>query len=77
MDLRTIGRRQVVLTDIASLIFAFSMLSMSLSLPQILQLPAETGYGLGQSMLVVGLVMTPSGLVMMAVTPLYVWMSAA
>lgn len=77
VDLRTIGRRQLVLTNIASLIFAFSMLSMSLSLPQILQLPAETGYGLGQSMLVVGLVMAPSGLVMMAVAPLSAWISAA
>lgn len=77
VDLRTIGRRQVLLTNTASLIFAFSMLSMSLSLPQILQLPTETGYGLGQSMLVVGLVMAPSGLVMMAVAPASAWISAA
>jgi MFS family permease len=76
VDLRTIWRRQVLLTNLASLIFAFSMLSMSLSLPQILQLPAETGYGLGQSMLVAGLVMAPSGLVMMAVAPLSAWISA-
>jgi len=65
------------LTNLASLIFAFSMLCMSLSLPQILQLPTETGYGMGQSMLVVGLVMAPSGLVMMAVSPLSAWISAA
>ena len=77
VDLRTSGRRQVLLTNLASLIFAFSMLSMSLSLPQILQLPAETGYGMGQSMLVVGLVMAPSGLVMMAVSPLSAWISTA
>ncbi|NWL29479.1 MFS transporter [Paenarthrobacter ureafaciens] len=70
VDLRANSGRQVLLTNVASLIFAFSMLCMSLSLPQILQLPAETGYGLGQSMLVVGLVMAPSGLVMMAVSPL-------
>jgi MFS family permease len=42
---------------------------MSLVLPQLLQLPAATGYGLGRSMLVVGLVMAPSGLVMMALAP--------
>jgi len=70
VDLRANSGRQVLLTNVASLIFAFSMLCMSLSLPQILQLPGETGYGLGQSMLVVGLVMAPSGLVMMAVSPL-------
>lgn len=77
VDLRTSGRRQVLLTNVASLIFAFSMLSMSLSLPQILQLPAATGYGMGQPMLIVGLVMAPSGLVMMAVSPVSAWISAA
>jgi len=76
VDLRANSRRQVLLTNVASLIFAFSMLCMSLSLPQILQLPAETGYGLGQSMLVVGLVMAPSGLVMMAVSPISACISA-
>ncbi|WP_416416298.1 MFS transporter [Paenarthrobacter aromaticivorans] len=77
VDLRANSRRQVLLTNVASLIFAFSMLCMSLSLPQILQLPTETGYGLGQSMLVVGLVMAPSGLVMMAVSPLSAWITAS
>lgn len=77
VDLRTSGRRQVLLTNLASLVFAFSMLSMSLSAPQILQLPADTGYGMGQSMLVVGLVMAPSGLVMMAVSPCSAWLSAS
>lgn len=77
VDLRTSSRRQVLLTNVASLIFAFSMLSMSLSLPQVLQLPSETGYGMGQPMLVVGLVLAPSGLVMMAVSPVSAWLSAA
>jgi MFS family permease len=43
---------------------------MSLVLPQILQLPTATGYGLGQSLVVTGLVLVPSGLVMMATAPL-------
>jgi MFS family permease len=46
------------------------MFAMSLVLPQVIQLPAATGYGLGRSMLAVGLVMAPSGLVMMAMAPL-------
>ncbi|MBE1493803.1 MFS family permease [Amycolatopsis lexingtonensis] len=69
VDLRTTARRQVLLTNIASAVFGFAMFAMSLVLPQLLQLPAATGYGLGKSMLVVGLVMAPSGLVMMALAP--------
>ncbi|MET8846353.1 MFS transporter [Amycolatopsis sp. NPDC004625] len=69
VDLRTSARRQVLLTNVASSVFGFSMFAMSLVLPQLLQLPAATGYGLGRSMLVVGLVMAPSGLVMMALAP--------
>jgi MFS family permease len=70
VDLRTTARRQVLLTNLTSIVFAFAMFAMSLVLPQILQLPAATGYGLGQSMLVTGLVLVPSGLVMMATAPL-------
>jgi MFS family permease len=69
VDLRTSARRQVLLTNIASAVFGFAMFAMSLVLPQLLQLPEATGYGLGQGMLVVGLVMAPSGLVMMAMAP--------
>lgn len=76
VDLRTLVRRQVLLTNIASLLFGFAMFAMSLVFPQVIQLPEETGYGLGQSLLVVGLVMAPSGLVMMAVAPLSARISA-
>ncbi|RSM82504.1 MFS transporter [Kibdelosporangium aridum] len=69
VDLRTTARRQVLLTNLTSIVFAFSMFAMSLVLPQILQLPVQTGYGLGQSMLATGLVLVPSGLVMMAMAP--------
>ncbi|WP_329062937.1 MFS transporter [Amycolatopsis sp. NBC_01480] len=77
VDLRTSARRQVLLTNLASAVFGFAMFAMSLVLPQLLQLPASTGYGLGQSMLAVGLVMAPSGLVMMAVAPLSARISRA
>ncbi|WP_089960120.1 MFS transporter [Lentzea xinjiangensis] len=69
VDLRTTARRQVLLTNIASLAFAFALFAQSLVLPQVLQLPAATGHGLGQSLLVTGLVLVPSGLVMMAMAP--------
>ncbi|WP_394618271.1 MFS transporter [Lentzea sp. JNUCC 0626] len=68
VDLRTTVRRQVLLTNISSLVFAFAMFAQSLVLPQVLQLPVG-GHGLGQSLLVTGLVLVPSGLVMMATAP--------
>ena len=70
VDLRTTARRQVLLTNLASVVFGFAMFAMSLVMPQLIQLPTGTGYGLGHDMLVVGLVMAPSGLVMMAMAPL-------
>ncbi|MEU9348710.1 MFS transporter [Streptomyces sp. NPDC048278] len=69
VDLRTTVRRQVLFTNLASIAFGFSMFAMSLVLPQLLQLPTQTGYGLGKSMLTVGLVMAPQGLVMMGFAP--------
>ncbi|KOV61335.1 MFS transporter [Streptomyces sp. MMG1121] len=69
VDLRTTVRRQVLFTNLASIAFGFSMFAMSLVLPQLLQLPTQTGYGLGRSMMTVGLVMAPQGLVMMGFAP--------
>ncbi|ALG06175.1 MFS transporter [Kibdelosporangium phytohabitans] len=77
VDLRTTVRREVLLTNGASVVLAFSMFVMSLAFPQILQLPTATGYGLGQSMLNTGLVLVPSGLVMMAVAPVSARLSRA
>ncbi|MCL8010966.1 MFS transporter [Streptomyces sp. AS02] len=68
VDLRTTARPQVLFTNLASVALGFSMFAMSLVLPQLLQLPAQTGYGLGRSMLTVGLVLAPQGLVMMAMS---------
>ncbi|MER5390281.1 MFS transporter [Saccharopolyspora sp. NPDC002686] len=69
VDLRTTARRQVLLTNIASVVFGFAMFATSLVIPQLLQLPEATGYGLGQSILAAGLVMAPNGLIMMAMAP--------
>ncbi|KUO20521.1 MFS transporter [Streptomyces dysideae] len=77
VDLRTTARRQVLVTNLASIAVGFAMFAMSLVIPQLLQLPAQTGYGLGKSMLVAGLVMAPSGLVMMATAPVSAAVSRA
>jgi MFS family permease len=76
VDLRTTARPQVLITNIASIAVGFGMFAMSLVLPQLLQMPAATGYGLGQSMLVAGLCMAPGGLMMMAISPLAARLSA-
>ena len=77
VDLRTTARRQVLFTNLASIAIGFSMFAMSLVLPQLLQLPTKTGYGLGRSLLTAGLVMAPSGLVMMALAPVSAAVSKA
>ncbi|MBE8472210.1 MFS transporter [Streptomyces justiciae] len=68
VDLRTTARRQVLFTNLASVALGFSMFAMSLVLPQVLQLPEQTGYGLGKSLLAVGLILAPQGLVMMTMS---------
>ncbi|MFS8198299.1 MFS transporter [Streptomyces sp. CWNU-52B] len=70
VDLRTTARPRVLLTNVASLFVGFGMYSGMLIVPQLLQFPEETGYGLGQSMLAAGLWMAPGGIMMMLVSPL-------
>nr|WP_272923728.1 MFS transporter [Streptomyces sp. SID3343] len=77
VNLRVTARRQVLLTNLASVVLGFSMYAQALILPQLLQLPSATGFGLGQSMLAMGLWMAPSGLMMMALSPLGAKLSAA
>ncbi|MDT0266852.1 MFS transporter [Streptomyces sp. DSM 44915] len=77
VDLRLAGRPQVLFTNLASVLVGFSMYAQSLVVPQLLQLPEETGYGLGQSMMAMGLWMAPGGLMMMVLSPFGAKLSAA
>lgn len=76
VDLRTSVRREVLLTNLASVMIGVAFYAVSLVLPQLLQLPTATGYGLGQSMVAAGLCVAPLGLTMMFVAPLYARLSA-
>ncbi|SHM17275.1 MFS transporter [Streptomyces yunnanensis] len=76
VDLRTTARREVLLTNLASITVGVAFYAISLVLPQLLQLPTSTGYGLGQSMVVAGLCVAPLGLTMMFVAPLYARIAA-
>ncbi|MFJ8195854.1 MFS transporter [Streptomyces sp. NPDC096152] len=75
VDLRTTARREVLLTNLASIMVGVSFYVVSLVLPQLLQLPEATGYGLGRSMVEAGLCVAPLGLTMMFTAPLYARLS--
>ncbi|WP_419999449.1 MFS transporter [Streptomyces boninensis] len=77
VDLRVTAGPTVLMTNAASILVGFAMYAQSLVVPQLLQLPEATGYGLGQSMLAAGLWMAPGGLMMMALSPLGAKLSAA
>ena len=69
VDLRTSAQRPVLLTNIAAVAVGFGMMAQSIAIPQLLQEPAATGYGLDQSILAAGLWMAPGGLMMMLLSP--------
>ncbi|MFF5789420.1 MFS transporter [Streptomyces sp. NPDC012693] len=77
VDLRVTARPVVLLTNTASILVGFAMYAQSLVVPQLFQLPEATGYGLGQSMMAMGLWMAPAGLMMMVLAPLGAKLSAA
>ncbi|WP_252375277.1 MULTISPECIES: MFS transporter [unclassified Nonomuraea] len=69
VDLRTTTRRQVLLTNLASIAFGFAMFGTQLVFPQVLQAPPATGYGLGLSLFEAGLCMAVGGGMMILLSP--------
>jgi MFS family permease len=69
VDLRATARRPVLLTNIAAVAIGFGMMAQAIVVPQLLQLPTATGYGLGQTILEAGLWMAPGGLMMLVFAP--------
>ncbi|WP_443093697.1 MFS transporter [Nocardia flavorosea] len=76
VDLRVSAQPRVLFTNIASIAVGFSLYGMSLTFPQLLMAPAETGYGFGLSMVAAGLALAPSGCVMMLLSPVSARISA-
>ncbi len=70
VDLRTTAQLPVLMTNIAAVAIGFGMMAQSIVMPQLLQLPEATGYGLRQSMLHAGLWMAAGGLMMMVFAPI-------
>lgn len=69
VDLRASARMPVLMTNVAAVAIGFGMMAQSIVVPQLLELPEATGYGLGQSVLAAGLWMAPAGLMMMVFAP--------
>ncbi|KHL17051.1 MFS transporter [Mumia flava] len=69
VDLRASAQLPVLMTNVAAVAIGFGMMAQSIVVPQLLQLPEATGYGLGQTILQAGLWMAPAGLMMMVFAP--------
>ena len=69
VDLRTTAQLPVLMTNVAAVAIGFGMMAQAIVVPQLLELPSGTGYGLGRSILAAGLWMAPGGLMMMLFAP--------
>src|SRR5699024_4674994 len=63
------ARLPVLFTNLAALMFGFGMMAQSIVVPQLMQMPEQTGYGLGQTIMETGLWMAPAGTMMLVFSP--------
>lgn len=70
VDLVTLRRRPILLTNIASLFFGFALFGSLIGTASYVQAPESTGYGFGTTILVGGLAMLPSGIAMLLLAPI-------
>lgn len=69
VDLRTAASRPVLLTNIASVLTTMGMMANGLLTVPFVEAPTSTGHGFGVSVMTAGLLMAPSGLVMVVFAP--------
>jgi MFS family permease len=69
VDLRTTAKPAVLFTNFAGITVGFGMMAQAIVMPQLLELPIGTGYGLGQDLVGAGLWMAPGGLMMLLFAP--------
>src|SRR3954454_2202414 len=70
LDIATMARRPVLATNAATAFIGFAMFGSFVLIPQIAQVSESTGFGLGVSGTVAGLLLLPSTAVMLVVAPL-------
>jgi MFS family permease len=70
LDMNTLARRPVLATNAATAFIGFAMFGSFVLVPQIAQVPASTGFGLGKTATVAGLLLLPSTIVMLVAAPM-------
>lgn len=70
LNLHTASIRPVLLTNLTAIAVGMAFFVVTLVLPQLLQLPTSTGYGMGMSMTAAGFCGAVMGFAMMLVAPL-------
>ncbi|UPK75335.1 MFS transporter [Nocardioidaceae bacterium SCSIO 66511] len=73
VDMRTSAQRPVLMTNLASIFAGIAMFVNMLVTVQVLQQPAASGAGFGLGVTAAGLAMVPSGLAMVAMSPVSGW----
>ena len=69
MDLAVDARPALLLTNTASLCVGFALFAILIGTASYVQAPPASGYGFGASIVVSGLCLLPSGLAMLALSP--------
>jgi MFS family permease len=69
VDLKALGRKPIVITNLASVLFGFALFASFIGTASFVEAPKASGYGFGSSLLVGGLAMLPSGLAMLLLSP--------
>lgn len=70
VNIGTLALKPVLLTNIATLFIGFAMFAGFVLVPQLVQLPESTGFGLGATATVAGLLMLPSTLATLVAAPI-------
>jgi MFS family permease len=69
VDLHALRRKPIVATNVASILFGFALFASFIGTAPFVEAPESSGYGFGSSLLVGGLVLLPSGLAMLLLSP--------
>lgn len=73
VDIEMMRERAVMFTNLAALMVGFGMFSGFILIPQLVQLPESTGFGLGATVTQAGLFLVPSSVAMLFAGPLAGW----
>jgi MFS family permease len=76
VDMQLMSHRPVWSTNLTAFAIGFAMFGAYVLIPQLVELPAVTGYGFAKTTTVAGLLMLPSALVMLGAGPLSGWLGS-